>query len=327
MGKGKVWAAAVASSVGLAGFVNCVGDSGAPADASPDVGSVDSAKEAAASDASNDAFDSGPAPACDLKQPFGAPVLLTDAINSAQNDEGVWFAPDLLTVYVTSNRGDGGITNFWIYSGVRASIDAGFTSMFPSPHLNSVAAGYGSQGAVVTGDGKTIYFATGATGTYAAWTATRTSTAADFDVPAQLASPINLAGTENFPSWVTPDGTTLYFVTTRDGSRDIYTATRSGNGGFNAPTPLSAVNTSGSETGIVLSADELQAVLTRGAKLYYTQRATISDGFSVPIEITELNAFASPLGASWLSADGCSVYFDAPTDAGTYHMYLATRGH
>jgi len=83
-------------------------------------------------------------------------------------------------------------------------------------------------------------------------------------------------------------------------------------------------------TGIVLSADELQAIITRGGGnptlLFYASRATTSDGFSTPTPITELNAFAAAT-ASWMSADGCSVYFDAePDGSANYEIFVATRG-
>lgn len=328
MGKSRGWWGAVLCCA-LAAAANCVGDDANQKDAGPDGSTIDATPDVgldAPNDGGVDANDAS-APACNLGKQFGTPVLLGGALYFAgANDEGIWFLPGMTTAFLMSNRPDGGALGYGIFFGSRNDVDASFTSMQPSS-LNSVGSGYGTQGPILTDDGKTIYFTTGITSTYAAWTATRASTSVDFqsNAAAPLAAPINDAGTENFPVWVTPDGGTLYFCSNRAGTRDIWTAHNTGTG-FAPPTPLSAVNTSGSEVFIVLSGDELQAVLTRGTKLYYTKRATTADGFGTPAEITELTAFASPLAASWLSPDGCTVYFDAPTDAGGYHMYSATRG-
>jgi len=291
------------------------------------------APDTSTNDAGADVAETGPA--CDLTKPFGTPVALTGALNSSSDNQSIWFLPDLLTAYTTSDRPDANIAGSNIYSATRADVDAAFTTLIASASLNSVAQtppGYGSTGAVLTADGLTVYFTTGHVSTYAAWTAARTLTTVDFDPPVLLPDPINIdAGGENFPSWVTPDGGTLYFVTTRTGRRDIYTATRAGGGGFNTPVALASVNSASvNTTGIVLSADELQAIITRGGGnptlLFYASRATTSDGFSTPTPITELNAFAAAT-ASWMSADGCSVYFDAePDGSANYEIFVATRG-
>ena len=113
------------------------------------------------------------------------------------------------------------------------------------------------------------------------------------------------------------------------GGRDIWIATSAADGNFDPPSDLlSPVNTGADEQGIVLSADELQAFITRDSALYYTSRASASAPFSAPTAITELNAFSTPLSATWVTPDGCTLYSPMapyPT-AGTTSPYVATRG-
>ena len=305
-----------------------------------DGGMMDSAIDVATTDVPTDvpleaSGDSGPVAACDLSKPFGTPVLVPGAINSAGNNTSTWFLPDELTVFLTSNRvdaggsatGDGHGPGYNVYAGTRSDVDAAFTTLVPSASMNGVATGAGSEAPTLTADGLTVYFTTGDVGSYVAWTATRTSTAVDFDKPSEVSAPINGTGTENSPSWVTPDGGTLYLMSNRSGTRDIYTATRAGGGGFNAPVALASVNSTMNESAIILTPDELQAIVDRGGYLFYASRTTTADGFSTPVPITELNAFSYPIGVTWLSADGCTVYFDGPEpDGGPYAIYAATRG-
>jgi hypothetical protein len=295
------------------------------------IGSQDSGSNVDASDAS--------APACDLAKPFGTPQLVPGGVNSPGNSSSFWMLPDQLTVFIASDRdADGGIATF-AFTGTRASASASFTSLAPMPTLNAVAAGYGITPITLTDDGKTIYFGNGITGNYDVWTATRASTTVDFGAPALVASPINQNGGgagEDFPSWISPDGSTLYFISNRPGSngRDIWVATRAGGGAFNTPTNLAALNSAGGEESVILTPDELQAFVTEGGcgtteKIFYSTRASKSAGFSPPAQVMELNS-GTCTTAEWVTADGCTLYFEvyAAGDGGgaTSHLYTATRG-
>jgi hypothetical protein len=307
----------------------CVGDATnpAPTDAGTDAG-LDSARDAAPLVDASDAASA----ACDLSSPFGKPVLLAGAVNSSGNDGAIWLFPDRLTAFVSSTRGDGGGA-YAIYSGTRANDTSAFATMEPVVELNVIATGAGSQGMTLTADGLTVYFLNGPGGAYDVYTATRTTPTAKFQAPALVAGGVNQNGGgagEDFPDWISPDGTTLYFTSNRSSStlRDIYVATRAGSGPFGAPVPLASVNSDENEQTIVLSADELQAFITRrtGA-LYYATRSKKTDGFSLPQPIAELQSIAATV--SHASADGCTIYFDSPSadgGVGGYDLYSATRG-
>lgn len=94
---------------------------------------------------------------------------------------------------------------------------------------------------------------------------------------------------------------------------------------FSTPNALLApINTASNEQGLILTPDELQGFLTRTSKLYYMSRTSTSAAFSAPVDIDELNAFTSPISASFVSADGCTIYFDGPDH---YQLYSATRAN
>lgn len=305
----------------------CVGDSTNPA--APDGGT-----DAAANDASPlvDAGD-GASAACDLSAPFGKPVLLAGALNSSANDGAIWLSPDRLTAFVSSTRGADGGSVYAIYSGTRANDTSDFATMDPVTELNSIATGAGSQGMTLTADGLTVYFLNGPGGAYDVYTASRTTPTAKFQAPALVAGGVNQNGGgtgEDFPDWISPDGATLYFTSNRNSStlRDIYVAKRAGNGTFGAPEPLASVNSDENEQTIALSADELQAFITRRiGVMYYATRSKKTDGFSLPQPIVELQSISATV--SYASADGCTIYFDTPSvdgGAGGYDLYSATRG-
>jgi len=326
-------AAIAAILVTVAGLGSCVGgDPDTETSAGNDAGSGSDT----AIDAGTDATDAAKAPACDLDAAFGAPTLVPGAVNSASDDPSLSLSPDELTIYLASNRHSDAGPNIpaWIYTGTRASVDASFTVVTPQDALNAVAVGYGVGNPAVSADGKTIYFANAMTGTYDLWTAERGTTTVAFPDPQLVAKPINQDGGgagEDFVGWISPDGTTLYFLSNRPGSnaRDIYQATRAGAGAFNPPTPVAALNSASDEDSVILTPDELQAFIGRGnGEMFYSRRADKSAGFSPPALITELNTEGGDTPV-WVTADGCTLYFSTngrEAGPGGYDIYYATRG-
>jgi Tol biopolymer transport system component len=57
------------------------------------------------------------------------------------------------------------------------------------------------------------------------YSASRSSVFDDWSTPVNLGPGVNSAGAESRP-WLSWDGTTLYFGTTRNGSSDIFVTTR-----------------------------------------------------------------------------------------------------
>jgi hypothetical protein len=305
-----------------------------------DAGTLDGSTadvDASDADASDTDASDAEAPACDLTKPFGAPQLLPGAINSMHGAEYLWLSADQLTAFVSAlDPAHPGRTS--LFTGTRASADASFTSLSGMGTLNAVAAGGGPFSPILTNDGLTIYFGNGPFGSEHVWTATRASTTVDFSAPALVAAPVNQDGGgtgEDWPTWISPDGTTLYIVSNRAGGsgRDIWMSTRAGTGAFSVPTNVTELNSANIEQGVILTPDGLQAFLTRGPcgsaeRIYYSKRPSVGAGFSSPVEITELNV-ADCESASWVTPDGCTIYFSGYSYAdggGSHSIYVATRG-
>lgn len=318
----------------------CVGDAtnSPPVDASVSDTSTSSdvTLDPTSEPASDGGSDGDAGPACNLSSKFGAPELLPGVVNSVGNNVWIWLQRDLLTAFITSSRPlDGGVTSYNVYSVSRLAQDASFGQLTSLASVNAAGTGFGPGSPVVTEDGLTIFFANGPTGGYDTWTATRAQPFNAFGAATLLPAPLNANGGgagEDAVAWISPDGTTMYFMSNRAGSnnRDIWTSTRSGTGPWQAPTPLAAVNSAANEDSIALTRDELQAFLYRSKSIYYTSRANKQAGFSVPVAVTELNLGSDQL-VTWVSEDGCTVYFSSAAaigdaSAGTYRLYRATRG-
>ena len=81
---------------------------------------------------------------------------------------------------------------------------------------------------VLTSDGLTIYFRSnraGGPGQFDIYAATRSSTATTTFSPPMLVPNINSA-VDDGPSWISPDGCRIYLSSDRDGTNDIFVATR-----------------------------------------------------------------------------------------------------
>ncbi len=324
---------ALAGVLTVVAIAACVGDASSPPP-NGDAG-ADAARDDAASDAASDVATDAPA-ACDLAKPFGAPVLLKGPVNAVGDDNWIWLSADALGAFTSGIRPKDAGAPYSIYSVSRPAVDAAFGPLTPISALDAIGTGYGPEGPVVTADGLMLYFVNGTTGDYDVWVATRSSVSVSFGAPQLVAAPINFNGGgvgEDSPAWVSPDGTTLYFMSNRTGSsgRDIWFATK-GTSGFGTPTNLASVNSTGSENAITLTSDELQAFVSRAGHIYYASRPSKSAGFSNPVLVAELDK-ASFQQATWVSADGCTLYLhsnlpnpDFADAGGASDLYVATRG-
>lgn len=304
----------------------CVGDSGS----SPPPGTDAAADVPSTSDASDAApeADAAPPKACDLAKPFGAPVLVPGVVNQLLEDDGFWPLPDLLTAYISSNRGQDAGGDIYIYSVRRNDVQSPWGTLAIEPALRVSGQG---RSPVLTADGKTIYFFRGGGGgALEAWTATRASTAVAFSAPTVMAAPINAPSSNDSITWVSADGSVVYLSSDRPGSAglDVYRAVL-GSGGFGVPVSVPSLNSAGNDSAIV-TPDELQAFIgsSRGGAgfdIYYASRTSTSVGFSTPVPLKELDTPQDD-APMWISPDGCSIYTRRnPGEVGKYDIYMASR--
>ena len=302
-------------------------DPGSPTDGATN-DSVPGAADAALIDGAT-SFDAAP-PGC---QDFGAfnSTTLVSQVNSNATDNAPTLSADELTMIFHSNRSGGqGNRDLWLAR--RTSIDQPFTAPVNMTQVNTSAD---ELGPTLSGDGLVLYFGTnrsGGLGDYDVWKATRASTGDFFSAPVALPS-INSSTIDYFP-FVTADGLSLYFASTRAGgvgNRDTWVSTRATTTSeFPAPTLLAATNSTADDVAMTLSADGLsffiqsdRAGASGGPDVWLATRQSTAQPFSTPSNLSGVNS-TSQDQATWLSLDGLRLY--QASDRGTsWQIYLTER--
>ena len=269
-------------------------------------------------------------PRCNPLASFRTPVALT-SLNTNANDERADLSPDELTMYFSSSR-SGGVGSYDIYEATRASSDTGtsFGNIIPVSGVNTAGEDREPR---VTIDGRSIFAVSRASGVpfYHITLATRTSTTLAFN-GLQLVANVNGTTNDDDP-YISPTGNVLYFSSDRGGNYGLYRSSSTG-GVFSTPTLISGVDldSANNEHDPVVSPDELTLYFSSDRPgglgdfdIYEARRPTVADGFGAPIALTSLNtpSFDVP---SWISADGCVLYFTRADGNLGYQLYVATRG-
>ncbi len=159
--------------------------------------------------------------------PFGAAAAIPDLVAGGANADQPYVTPARSALYFASTRGvDGGVAGFHVF---RSPITAGTVG---APAL--VDGVYGpdagvkvSFSPVVSADELTLYFSAPNLGNLDIWRATRASAQDAFSNPTPVTE-LNTADLDA-PSYLTPDGCTLYFYSSRGGGfgkLDIYRASK-----------------------------------------------------------------------------------------------------
>ncbi len=276
------------------------------------------------------------APPCSIDAPFGTPTALA-ALNTGYDEAQATLTPDELTIYF--GRGIYTTSFFSVYVATRSGRDAGFAAAVAVPNVNDPDAAV--QGATITGDGKTLYLDSYATG--ARHITVSTATGGVFTVPVLVPELVAPEGEDGMP-YVLPAGSVLYFSSFAyyrgggDGGFDIYRAQKDGTGDFGAPTSVPGVNDPAAHFDgyPVVTSDELTIYLgSARAKggydtdIYVASRPDTDFAFSSPTLVNELWTEAGTNYPMWLSPDRCRLYFasNRPYDGGngSVDLWVAER--
>jgi len=274
------------------------------------------APDSSSTDAGSDAVTPPP---CNLAAPFGAATAVT-SLNTSAIDGTPLLSPDELTVLFMSNRLGGALN---VFTASRASKSAGFGSVAPLASLNF--AGADTWNVALTGDGLTAYLVTDQNAANNMYVATRASSLVGFGTPQLMPSPI-VSGNHPF---VTPDGKALYYTDETTGPKYQIARAAIGMPPTVAAVPIAVPSldvgipvVNPTETLMYFSAFDHNAFLSYD--IWTAKRATASDAWSTPTAVTELNTagFEAP---SWVSPDGCALYFTrAPSDP-NWDIYVARK--
>jgi Tol biopolymer transport system component len=241
-------------------------------------------------------------------------------IDSVWNEWTAVPTSDRLSLFVGSDRPGGGNN---LYAASRQSVNDEFDGLVPVTKLNK--ANTNTFPSSISRDGRALYMFSDRSGNGDIYMATRSSLIVEFDPPTLVAG-INSDSGEEFP-FISADGRTLYFSSTRSGSGDLYRSTLGNNGQFGTPIPLSELNTSGVETNPVLTADELTIFFARDEDIWIAHRSTIVDGFGKPTRVTDLDSPMVERPMS-ISDDNCVLYFVSGGQSGStggIDVFMATR--
>jgi Tol biopolymer transport system component len=285
-------------------------DAGAPTEAgSGDGGAPDAAPEASG-------------PGCDLSKPFAAPRPV-GGVNTPTSENDARLSPDELTIFFARDA----FGDFGIYRATRVERTAVFSEPAPMTDLNS--ANGEERSPSPSADLLTLYFvSTRGGGSGDVFVARRADRAAAFG--AATAVPPASTTTEEFHSYVRPDGKVLYYAAAlATGNFDLYEASVTASG-VGSPKPLTTLNTADAEAYPVISADGLTIFFDRtnshDGDIWVAHRATVDAVFAAPTPVAELNG-ASTETPTWLSPDGCSLYFgsDRSGPGSSTDIWVATR--
>lgn len=181
---------------------------------------------------------------------------------------------------------------------------------------------------MLSADGRLLVFTsnrTGGPGGFDLFMATRKSPTAVLGNVARIAE-LSMSGDESEP-YLSADGKELWFNrSAATGPGDIFHSVAQA-GGWGPPVAVAELNSTADETLPVISADggTIYFASNRDGKvagIWKASRAHATDPFSLPTKVTELEA-AVEQHPSWLSLDGCRLYYSRGHDPS--RMYIASK--
>jgi Tol biopolymer transport system component len=269
------------------------------------------------------AVDAPGPPRCNPSAPFGTPQPIGE-LNSTGYDGGAWVSADERTVYFTTDRGGpGAVGALDVYRATRSSRTDPWGAPTVVPGINTTGLDIQPR---LTADGLFLYLTTySQQNGYDLVVSQRGNTSSDFPPPMFVPS-LNPNGSSDADGWILPDNSAIYFHSNRDGGDRMFRATRNG-GAFEQATPVMLTNVA--EASPVVSADELTiyfgANTGGGYDVYMATRPAKEAPFNQPVQQTTVNTSANEY-PSWVSNDGCVIYFDRPVTGRGEELFQASRG-
>jgi Tol biopolymer transport system component len=206
----------------------------------------------------------------DASAPWG-PVTRLAALSSTGQDSAAELSADSSTVMFTSDRAG----TLDIYAATRADRAAPWSTPAIVMELSN---GTEDWNPFVMPDGLAVYWNSLRAGgqSYDIWVARRATAADAWGAPSRVVELCSAAGEGDM--WIDPTERVIVFDSTRDGSYDLFVATRArATDPWSAPIPIAELNTTANERDPTLSADMRTIMFSRdgsptGIDLYIATR-------------------------------------------------------
>ena len=268
------------------------------------------------------ASDGGAVP--EIWVPFGAPTLHPALLNAPASQVNPSLTADELELYYATHVD--GTLDIWLCQ--RASSASAWG---PLGKVIELSSPYMDELPEVSADGLTMYFASDRPGGVAAgehlWVSHRATRVAPWSQPAPVTD-FAMGGADISPSLQRAE--LIMSFSSQRGSTDwqLYATTRpSTTDPWGTPTLLTELNSPAADwsSGLYRGGTSIVFSTTRVGGLYslfYATRATVSEPFSVPQPVTELND--NDENNPWVSDDGHHIVFDSQI-TGAGRIYEAWR--
>jgi hypothetical protein len=227
-----------------------------------------------------------------------------------------------LTLMLFDSKRAGGSGKEDIWETTRSSASASwesprFVSALSSPERDT--------GIALTADGLTVYFSSDREKDddgLDVFVSTRESRDGEWSEPKHV--PEVESSDDDLVSAVDPSGEHLYLARRKndDDDYDLYVATRAGDA-WDAPAPISELNTDDEESDAYAAKGGLTLVFTRDENLWIAERASLEDPFGKPAKLDALNSEHDDRDA-WTTPDLDVVVFSS-NRTGDYRIYEARR--
>ncbi|MCP4257927.1 MAG: hypothetical protein GY774_10425 [Planctomycetes bacterium] len=257
---------------------------------------------------------------------FGIPTNLGPTVNSSARDTRPSISADGLELYFGSNRSGGsGNLDIWVTTREPGRPWGPPVNLGPTVNTSALEACPS-----VSADGLSLFFGSreraGGAGNDDVWVTTRDTKDDPWGVPVNLGPTVNGSSDECCPS-ISSDGLSLFFRSNAHGGfgrQDLWVTTRAtSDDDWGPPVNLGpTVNSASNDYEPSISSDGLTLFFHSrrpggyGDELYVTMRATISDPWSMPVNLGPTINSSSDDGAPSISDDGSTLFFASSRPGG-----------
>jgi WD40-like Beta Propeller Repeat len=275
-------------------------------------------------------------------QTFGdwsAPVNVGPPINTIYNDNYAVLSRDELTIYFTSDRPEGSLGGDDLWVATRESVDSPWRE--PQNMGAPINTAYTDSLPFLSPNEHTLYFYSNRPGCGSGdiWMTRRRNKHSDWEEPTNLGCVLNTPADEIAPAFFEDPETEqawLFYGSNRPGSvdYDVYASPLGEDGSAGPGILVPEFSSPGRDTRIFIRKDGLEAFITSnrpggqgGIDIWTSTRETLSEAWSVPINLGIPVDSSSNDGSPWLSKHGTTLYFfsDRPGGSGKRDIWYTTR--